>query len=795
MLQQEAGDHVRVTAAQAIAVPQSLADSLAPLNEAAVAYAQTRDIEHVYATYEALLGIDELPAALERFLVRTSARSASMMRRPRHAQSLMELLDGACGDTCVEESLQGAEILFELDKFAEANALFASAFAAMDDAPPRPWTALARAIAAGPYALSSALTGNVDHSLRLLRDAEAIIRAQDDPGISADFLTMQASIQAYLGDLTQAEQYRLQAQAAYQTAGDLRGLAETWLELSTTWRATGRYVEAIDAAQTALSLINQMLYPDALVGPAYQHLADVYERLGDHQRHLQFVLLAHEQEVNTGREARAMALLRLVGTARRRSGNLEGALGAHTEALNYFLKEGDSWRILLLRQELALDQLALGNLAEASAQMDYAWTLRVSAHGRIDLGSLIASRGRVLRMSGDTGRARTFLAAHWGVKDTSSPSTIAIGHELMLSQAAQGAARDAIDTGLRLIERIEAQLFSLEPHRLGPAWASLVNPIYADLAAIYLRSQDEVEGGRREAFEVITCGRALALRRQYFTRQTARDNERTRLQEVLSEIDDERARLDADSAREEQLARRRMTIAEQLASLDAGAVPVPSTPAGHHLTFEGVREQIPPQTTALQYFCSTLGCWVFTLDGDGLRSAAIDAQALTSLTSAIEPTDRAPIDEFTARALSEVLLAPLLLPESTRTLVISGDHTVDHVPFTMLWSNDTTRLGDRYDIVHMPTLAAFEVREDVLDIENVTVIADPAFATTSTLPNANVAQVASWTRELPRLPWSQLEARGMLQFYGAATRIFVGEEATAANLLTAATLSSDVLHI
>jgi tetratricopeptide (TPR) repeat protein len=777
------------------ALPDAAGRAFESLNAAAARYAASGDAADVYSTYEALLAVPRAPPALHRFLVRAGARSAMAMRRPGHAQALMEGFGEGCEPLCWQDALLRAQIAFELDRYTSATEQYAAAFADEVRESDSPAVALEYAIASGPYALAAALSGSPEASMDILADGEGPVFATRDPGIVAPFVAMQSAVNAFLGNMAEAERLQWQAQALYEAAGDLHGVAETWIELSTTWRVMGRYLEAIDAGQTALSVISRLKKPDALVGPAYHRLAEIYRLLGDFHRTRRFLQRAYDEEVATGRQARAVSLLRQLGTARRQSGDPAGALDAHVRALEGLDVITQPWRASDLHREIALDHLALGDSAAARREMETAWEKRQDAHGRADRYGLIADRARVIRGDGQPALAASFLGPYWGSRDAlPAAAFLRIGHELLLSELHSGSYDRSIETGVLMIDRLERELAALEPDRLAPAWAGQVNPVYADLAAAWLEKALRLgqQSFAERAFETVLRGQALALRRQYRARERVRNDEVARLQRDLAAIANQRALTRADSDTDRQLARQAFEIIERIAALEEAPAAAPGlTPP----TLDALRDQLPPRTTALHYFCAQRRCWAFAMSREDFEVVPIDAVRLREARTRLDAMAGQPPTPDLIASFGDILLGPVRIAPGTDRLAVSADFPVERVPFAALPLPSGGVVIDAYSVVRMPSLFAFDTTAGPLSLERVTVFADPEFSVASTLPGADSQAVTSWSRSLPRLHWSREEAQRMRRLYGASARILIGENATATNLLARESLRSNVLHI
>jgi CHAT domain-containing protein len=198
-------------------------------------------------------------------------------------------------------------------------------------------------------------------------------------------------------------------------------------------------------------------------------------------------------------------------------------------------------------------------------------------------------------------------------------------------------------------------------------------------------------------------------------------------------------------------------------------------------TVRDVASRLSPETALVEYLVTEEKTYAFVIAGGTIEMRAIDvtrdaiAQQAESFRALL--AGRRPDFRKTARSLHQTLVAPIAdLLSKRRSWILVPDGPLWNLPFQALVDAQGTYVAERAAIVYAPSTAAWiemsgtphaasrEVRRDLLAFGN------------PTTPSA--AGLEGARGSLASLPEAEAEVKGAARFYGAASAVYVRDEAT-----------------
>jgi CHAT domain-containing protein len=646
-------------------------------------------------------------------------------------------------------------------------------------------------------------SGVDDGAAEIFEEAIALSRANGDAYQTAMAMGNLAWTHHRLGFLQQAarEQAELLELADWSKR---RPSHAQWLSnYGITLSALGEFDRALAIQMQAHGIFEtEGMFPER--ANAMLAIGNIYFRVGDLDRSRESLKSACFELEKIADYAGLPVCLRI-------SGNVASALGRHEEALGYLRRAAqfESNAASAARTQIltASALRELGDLDGAGKALDKAFAV----DNALIRGVALEERGRLWLSRRDTTRAiRDLRAADaafaaLGVDFNRIEANTSLSHALLARGDAAGAARAAdiaigIESGIRV-------------KSANPEWrASFLSSRYAPYEA---RIAAELAGNARDpervfrAFQIAERVRARALSDPLGSSKAqatspADDAEalRATLTSQLGRLESRLQRTGPDDRVAIELRRAAEVTRAQLLGLGAAKAASIAAPALPE-TLADLQASLPDDLAVLAFFTGDLKSDVWLLTRDELRHARTSgANSLERLVRGFVRELRADPSDRPGANLADVLLGDLLDNLDTPRLVIVPDGPLNGLPFAALTLPRESRgvIIDRFTISTSPSLAlALGGARPVEDRpRRVAVISDPVYSLVDRRLVASADDAASGLRDaqsLARLPYSAVEARAVVNAFGAAdTLALSGFDATTQRVLALQSEKLRVLH-
>lgn len=576
----------------------------------------------------------------------------------------------------------------------------------------------------------------------------------------------------------------------------------------------------------------------------YRNLGALNQRLGDYPKSRGYL----EQALRLAEESDDAAAYRtncLLGTTYRLLGAIDEALAIHESCRNVAATVADHPALIEALVEISEDHmLASRNDPDAA---DAAWAalrtaralvaehladilalgadvpidprsenLCTAAHASSDATGATISEQELYLAARVLGRhaalAQRFVSADAALADLALAANI-VGSARYSGQidifdtalrvyGAQGNidfARACGEAAMALSERLHEDL---EAERNGPAWSAKTHEIYVALADLLL-AQDDGSGSAREAFTIAERAMGISLRQHLsLPRSDSQQDEAARLRSVLNTLADEHAALSVEQkAQLLPVAYYHQHDLVELSRLrDQESVPIP--PA---LDAAAVQARLQASQRVLYYYIGARDAWLFTLDAGSFAAHRLGAaRELADILNALEEDLRSPNGTPAGglRALSSFLLPTALQLGDARELLIVPHRDLYKIPFAALVQANGNALVDDFAVKTTPSLSAYFMDKPdtpTAHSNDIAVFADPLFNTAdlrgAAEDGAGSEGLHTWSAQLERLPYTELEANSLKELFPDRTLDFLGRRATLENLASAPVRNARILHL
>lgn len=205
-----------------------------------------------------------------------------------------------------------------------------------------------------------------------------------------------AVLAADLGQIDTALRLYTNAIVLFESQGNQPDLALALIERSYALSKIGRYPDAVQDCQQALSFLPDGEPSDSLRGRAYRYLGRFYGETGDPESALYYLALAYEHWERCGESAVRMAkLIQDIGVAYEWLGQLSAAIEQYVQALPMLERLGTEGEVAFVLNSMGVAHHRLGEyetalevLQEALEKSQQAGALRAEAYALASLGDL-----------------------------------------------------------------------------------------------------------------------------------------------------------------------------------------------------------------------------------------------------------------------------------------------------------------------------------------------------------------------------------------------------------------------
>lgn len=400
---------------------------------------------------------------------------------------------------------------------------------------------------------------------------------------------------------------------------------------------------------------------------------------------------------------------------------------------------------------------------------------------------------------------------------SADPTLIAKVNEQAMNQSiAAGQYEQAETYAKQALKHIRLTMNDIEPVELGPAWIKQVESFFNTWIE-YLLAQN-TQQATIDAFAASELIRGYNLRKALSESKSPVDAhiqlKLDRISELSSQViggtDDHSNSLDLSLSIETDLIKlRRQSKHESLSKDELAAFyrgEVTRTGSTHHnyrpLELKTIQSRLTPSQAALHYHIGSVKAGVFIITSTNFSYVELgDAGSLIEL---VDETTRALSSRDTSASSKLALLSqqalPEALPQHVTELLIIPHKGLNRVPFAALTHHFEQEqvpaiLGEALSLVVLPSLTTWAQQhaESAKQKANeLVILADPFLSS----PESSSPDRTSWSKSLPALHWSRREAQRLhAEFSGIPSRIFLGRQATRANLLSEDARNARILHI
>ncbi|WP_281561184.1 CHAT domain-containing protein [Thalassomonas sp. RHCl1] len=595
--------------------------------------------------------------------------------------------------------------------------------------------------------------------------------------------------------------------------------AGDWLELiyiennmGTLYQRIGSLRKAREHYWQALDLIARKGTPFRLQ-VIYTNLGKIYQHLGDYQKSESFLKKALEI-AGQGQSSRfrLSQLQCSLGNSQRLMGRPQTALIHHNLCIRSAIEENNRELLLTAQYELAEDYIHLGRIQDARETTESIIAELVPDIGQDSgLYSLVLNQYAKLNYREgklDKALANVQTALKYSLSSRNPSLHIKILNEAMQIYKALGNSPKALTYGQKALKEVEQLHQHLEAERLGPAWSKITHDIFLNVAEIflnqYLKSGDTIQ--LYQALDVLERSRAITLRREFaISDEQEHKNKATDHLITLSELADSHATNSTNKTytplplsfyHEHEL----LNFARLNGKKNAPIPPV--------LEHKQIQEKLGKQQTVLYYLTLKNAVYALVITKSNIALHHLGApedlnKLIQQARSQVSDLNSSPYQ--TLNALSELLLAPLPIPDDTQDLILVLHRNLHALPFSALPVISTLPaykpLSSKFNLQVVPSISSYFMSKSNGDsyVLDLAMFADPQL---SPLVNSqyeypeNKAPLQSWSRNLPPLPWTAREAGNLEKTFAKERyQIYTGAAANRTNLRSQEVRHARILHI
>ncbi|MDX2042504.1 MAG: CHAT domain-containing tetratricopeptide repeat protein [Acidobacteriota bacterium] len=579
-----------------------------------------------------------------------------------------------------------------------------------------------------------------------------------------------------MGNETAALRHYQQSLAIAEEIGNRAGAAQTMANIAMVQRALGNYKLALDYCQRGLA-ISEAVGDKANVSFLLEELGKLYTQEGDYQHAMEVYRKSLTLAEASGQKMEIAIRLLAVGGAFRRLGDEAAAIEHFRRGFELAESIGVPYTARAGLHSLAHLYLHQGKFAEALEMGERSIALARQINNQEGLwGSLVVS-GASLRQLKQPEKARQYLEEAIRISESSRAELSAGAREQV---HVQGNYFDAyINMVMLMVEagRAEDSLNFAERAKA----RVLLDALSAGKADISKSmTEDERRQERRLKDELTNANSRLSR-----AAQASKPNPQ-QLADLKTNL--EKARLDYESYES------RLYAAHPELRAQRGEAPIIKT--------EELAAMVDDKTALLEFTVTGQAAYLFVITKatgktqpeirvhtlpikqDELTKQANDfRQQLASLDLGFRAS---------AKRLHESLLKPASAQLAGKTrLVIVPDAALWELPFQALIAGDNRYLIETAAVSYAPSLTVLREMQSKRNGRGTGLLAfgNPAF-------NAEAverATIAKRDEKLTPLPEAETEVKALAQLHGAASRVFIGAEASEARLKSEAA-NAGILH-
>ena len=579
---------------------------------------------------------------------------------------------------------------------------------------------------------------------------------------------------------------------------------------------------AFDSAQRNYLIALSLLYEysdadrEALI---YGNLGQIYASLGLNSKANIYFLKAIEllAEQAPLRSARYACLAADVSSKDNRANDVSSLMGTCTQAFANSSEHIDE-RALGLLLHLEISRGSSDGAAYDSIIVKRLQSLLKEITDNIIKTRVQAALSAYYFTNDDVTMADTLInKAHKTSLLSADPTLIAkVNEQAMVQSIAAGNANQAKTYAEQAIKHIRKTMTNIEHVELGPAWSEQVESFFANWTGFLLEQNNQQAA--ISAFAASELMRGYNLRKALNTHKSPVDAQIQFKLDRISELSsqaigggsqrtkslDLSLSIETDLIKLRRQSKHESLSKDELASYYRGEVASAASRQDDYssLDLKTIQSRLNPTQAALHYHIGSNKVGVFVITAS--QFFFVDLGQADSLLQSLEET-RVAVSARQNDALSKLSalslkVLPDALPSDVSELLIVPHRELNHVPFAALTlpSNGTetsSTIGESLSLVVLPSLTTWAQRRDesvTLKANELIILADPFLASTG--PHDSPDE--TWSTSLPPLHWSRQEAQRLhAEFLGMPSRIFLGRQATRANLLSEGARNARILHI
>ena len=231
--------------------------------------------------------------------------------------------------------------------------------------------------------------GDINAALEHMQAAQDVLKSQDLNAYPGTFHNAYAGILMRTGNLEEAEQQALAAIESFELTGRRLYAAYSQSRLSTIYRASGRYAEALELAEESLA-VRREFNDQRGISASLSALGDIHVELGNLTRAKQYAEQVHDIGVETDDDEVRAAALYDIALTERLLGDPRAAAAKYAEAEALRSSMGDVGGVSNARIGIARSWIDMGDFdgAEGIGQ-ELLQTARDQASDRLEARALI----------------------------------------------------------------------------------------------------------------------------------------------------------------------------------------------------------------------------------------------------------------------------------------------------------------------------------------------------------------------------------------------------------------------
>lgn len=661
--------------------------------------------------------------------------------------------------------------------------------------------------------ISQAILDQRELALPNLEEALALAEAADSNLLRGEAYNGLASyhVQPAIRNLTLVADYLQQAVKYLEAVPDERAYIFTTANLAVTYGYLGEYRLAQQLALNALPRAEQSL--DASLGVTiYNLLANVYKQLGDWTPAEHYYRRVVDFNASSGRDSRFYNTSNSLGMLLRQKGDVQAALAIHRQSYEFFSSTTDRSGLSSSIYELALDEMAQGNYAEARKHFQQIALLGEAGERLLSQVEVIIERARLALAENNSDEALQILQPKWdeiAAQENRLHEKILLADMMMQLGIARGnedAAERYGDTMLAMSDDIAGQL---EHIRLGAAWSARTNDGHKRFAGLLI-DRFEASGDPRyleRALMVLERTRAQNLINQRIVAGDSADAEETAerrsLRRRLTEVSNRRAALLVGS---DEYGQATLEYFQLLEKFQADYVQRESGREIAANSFEALQAKLGERALVVEFLClEQASCRALVMSRNQLKVFNVgDYADVGGLARELDAALRSTGSDTTAlrSQLGSSLFAAIMqdgISSAATDMFVVADFPLNNLPFASLLLAQKQTLVDRVTVSMIPSISIYQpgVERNAQYPLDVAVFADPVFSAEAVVRGASGSNdFSGWLQSLDRLRWSAVEARNLEKvFSGRNMKLYMREDATRENLLKQETRNARILHI